>query len=79
MNGAPCEESTSVEPAKTANASEMEGREGLRAPEVGMSWLRSRALELSPLLIPSFKLRLKPHSVATSVQSLFRITMGASG
>ena len=81
MKGAPCEDSISVQPARTANASEMEGREGLRAPAVGMSWVRSRALELAPSVIPSFKLKLRPHSWATLIQSLDQLllTLGAFG
>lgn len=81
MKGAPCEESMSVQPARTAKASEIEGREVLRAPEVGMSWLRSRALELPPSFIPAFKLRLRPHSEATLTQSLLHVglELGAVG
>ena len=69
MKGESCEERTSVSPAKTARASEIEGRERSRVLEVGISWASSRALALFEFTIPAFKLRLKPHSEMTSTQS----------
>ena len=69
MKGEPCEERISVPPAKTAKASEIEGREGSRLVEVGMSWERSRAFAPFPFTIPAFKLRPFPHSETTLTQS----------
>ncbi len=79
MKGESNEESTSVPPAKTARASEIEGREGSRAAEVGISWVNSLALALVPFTIPSFKLMLNPHSEATSTQFWVQMPLGASG
>jgi len=46
----------SVLPVRIARASEMEGSEGSRLLVFGISWVRRRAFEDCPLVIPAFKL-----------------------
>ena len=57
----------------------MEGREGLRAGEVGMSWVRSRAILASPSKMPLFKLMALAHSDPTLIQSGTQTPVGAFG
>ena len=66
-------------PARTARASEIEGSEGSRAGEVGMSWVRSLALLESPSRMPSFKLMDWAHSEPTLTQSGIHLPTGAFG
>ena len=79
MKGESIAERRMVLPARTARASEMEGREGSRAGVVGMSWVRRRALEDAASLIPSPKLMAEAHSDATSTQSGYHLPLGAKG
>ena len=57
----------------------MEGSEGSRAWELGMSWVRSRALLASPSKMPSFKLMDLAHSEPTLTQSGIQSPTGAFG
>ena len=79
MNGELIADKRRELPARTARASEMEGSEGSRAGEVGMSWVRSRALLESPSKMPSFKLMAMAQSEATSTQSGVHLPTGAFG
>ena len=57
----------------------MEGSEGSRAGEVGMSWVRSRALLASPSKMPLCKLMDLAHSEPTFTQSGNQTPIGAFG
>jgi len=56
MEGESSADMGSVLPVRIARASEMEGSEGSRLLVFGISWVRRRAFEDCPLVIPAFKL-----------------------
>ena len=65
---------TRVQPAKTASASEIDGREGLKAGSVGMSWLNSLAFEAAPSVIPALRLSARAHTGAIPTDQSVLIT-----
>lgn len=68
-----------VQPAKTASASAIEGRDGSKDGVDGISCVNSLALAALPSVIPLFRLRALLHSDAIFFQSVSTKPTGASG
>lgn len=68
-----------VHPDKTARASAIDGKPGLRVFDVGISCVNRRALLAFPSLIPASSDKARPHSVATLLQSVLINPSGALG
>ena len=79
MKGLFSEDMRRVPPARMVSASEIEGRDGLRDGDVGMSWVRRRALAELPSVMPSLRDMEVAHREATSFQSLSYMPLGALG
>ena len=73
MKGESIADCMSVQPARTASASEIDGKDIPSVSDVGINWVKRRAFDALPSVIPAF------NSEAMDTQSAIHMPLGPKG